>query len=445
MTSREKVLTGLVGGAVAVFLAKEVVYDGYVGLLADRSDTIIAREASLKKAKDEQKQAKDAYDDWLEIGTQTLSTEVNEAQAVLRDELVMLTHPNSGLSKVSIALSQKTRFGKNNLDVLAATVSGEGTLENVVKFLYRLHAQPYLVRVKSLVLSHPMDKDTPPNVLRMSARVETPLLPGLQKVPLALIKPVKLEDGHRPEEPRGELASVDDYHKAITKRKITQPWEPPMPLKASNPRPAPNQQLIEQTSVDLAFQPHPQAKAHNVYFGTQPNKLELIGELVDAHSIKRGDLVNGTYFWRVDETDAEGNVFQGDLWQFRITEKQIVQDTPPPPPPPPPPIPPAYPDHIVGRVLSWPGGQQVVLEVRPNPQSITAEVRLALGERLHDGTLVFVHPSGVVTEKDGQRRFHALGQPVKQLQPLTEKEFPDVYDELVKLERRVSGITGRPG
>ena len=96
---------------------------------------------------------------------------------------------------------------------------------------------------------------------------------------------------------------------------------------------------------------------------------------------------------------------------------------------------------VLGRLLSSPRGQLAVLE-RPNKQG--EDEYKEVGDEMYGGTLIYVHPTGAVTERDGQWRFHAIGDPLRSYKPLTEKDQPVVYNELMKLEQQAPGISARP-
>ncbi len=95
---------------------------------------------------------------------------------------------------------------------------------------------------------------------------------------------------------------------------------------------------------------------------------------------------------------------------------------------------------MLGRVLSSPRGQLAVLEDRARRGE---DEYKEVGEEMYGGTLIFVHPTGAVTEKDGQMRFHAIDEALRNCKPLTENEQPELYEELMKLEKRATGISAR--
>lgn len=158
-----------------------------------------------------------------------------------------------------------------------------------------------------------------------------------------------------------------------------------------------------------------------------------------------------------------GRTMLASLGEYKpMLDKKMFQPYEPPPPPRPttprqptaprqaerpaqvaPTPPPRDAQMIVGRLLSSPRGQFVVLE---DPrQRGQAEEHREIGEEMYGGTLIFVHPQGAVTEKGGERRFHAIGEPLQNCQPLTESDQPVVYHDLLKLEARMAGINRGPG
>jgi len=57
--------------------------------------------------------------------------------------------------------------------------------------------------------------------------------------------------------------------------------------------------------------------AHEVFFGTDPENLDSMGVQSETSYVVEDDLVRGTtYYWRVDEVRAKGEVTEGDVWSF---------------------------------------------------------------------------------------------------------------------------------
>ena len=100
---------------------------------------------------------------------------------------------------------------------------------------------------------------------------------------------------------------------------------------------------------------------------------------------------------------------------------------------------------VVRGLLSSPRGQLTVLEKPSKRPGEGEDEYKEVGDEMFGGTLIFIHPKGAVTEKDGVRRFHAIGQELGDFVPLTEENQPAVYHELLKLQNRTAGISQESG
>lgn len=71
-------------------------------------------------------------------------------------------------------------------------------------------------------------------------------------------------------------------------------------------------------SVTLAWTKAQKAVKHHVYLGTDKDNLQKVGETTAAAElVKDGLSTLDTYYWRVDEEDAGGNLYPGEVWTFR--------------------------------------------------------------------------------------------------------------------------------
>jgi len=108
--------------------------------------------------------------------------------------------------------------------------------------------------------------------------------------------------------------------------------------------------------------------------------------------------------------------------------------------------PPKPPDSrlVLTRVLSSPRVQQVVLEDPVN--KVVPDKRVEVGEALYNGTLIFVHLTGAVSESatDGKRLFHPVGVTLEQAQELSAARNPDVFEALRDLENGVAAGVDAP-
>jgi hypothetical protein len=105
---------------------------------------------------------------------------------------------------------------------------------------------------------------------------------------------------------------------------------------AHNPNPTPVATDVH-PSIVLVWMPGDSAVTHDIYFGTDANtvldaNLSTTGiyqgsQIRDANSFEPPVLELGKkYYWRVDEVDADANVYTGNLWQFTVADYALVDD-----------------------------------------------------------------------------------------------------------------------
>lgn len=87
---------------------------------------------------------------------------------------------------------------------------------------------------------------------------------------------------------------------------------------AVRPEPADGAKGISLGDVTLKWTPGSGAVAHNLYFGTEPTNLELLGRVKDTSTAKPSRLARDTtYYWRIDEVQADGSAEPSKVWSFR--------------------------------------------------------------------------------------------------------------------------------
>jgi len=366
MNKREKRLLIALGVGIAL-LAGRAMIRAYRGALQEYNKTISRLTTEVKQIEQERMVAAEAARQWREeIGPQTLSMDAKEAATRLRDELYALSD-KVGLADITVNIGSPQTWLRNGLNTLNGTVSGTGTLDVVVDFLFLLHRQPYNVRCQRLTLDQatrrPLrgraDADRR-GLLKMTAQLDTLILP-----PNAMVQQFATADlAAEPREtvPRTVGKTPSDYQ-ALLKRDLFAPYLPPPPERPP-----------------------------------------------------------------------------------RVTERSAPDRPPPTRTPPPPPPPDAR--MVLGRTLSSPRGQLAVLEEpvgRGRQGGPSESTYKQVGDTMYGGTLVFVHPRGAVTEREGKLLFHPLGEPLNSGKELSAKEEPIVYHELLKLKEKAKGISERPG
>ena len=105
-----------------------------------------------------------------------------------------------------------------------------------------------------------------------------------------------------------ELAEVEDY--------LYEKWL--KAVKAREPVPADGAEYV--TTPLLQWTPGDTAVKHSVYFGTTPElgpeSLVAPQQVFNMYYHVFGFEPGTTYYWRVDEIEADGNVQTGELWSF---------------------------------------------------------------------------------------------------------------------------------
>jgi len=102
------------------------------------------------------------------------------------------------------------------------------------------------------------------------------------------------------------------------------------PATASEPNPP--DKAVNVAAPLVRWTPGVTAAAHDVYFGTNPTpgQAEFAGHLPLQQTLYFSPvfLPDTTYYWRVDETDAAGNVYKGDVWSFTSAPARAYSSVP---------------------------------------------------------------------------------------------------------------------
>ncbi|MHC4534379.1 MAG: LamG-like jellyroll fold domain-containing protein [Planctomycetota bacterium] len=108
-----------------------------------------------------------------------------------------------------------------------------------------------------------------------------------------------------------------------------------LPVKAGNPNPSNNAVDVSQRAT-LSWSPGEAATSHDVYFGTDADAVKNAdtssseykgSRQLDSESYDPGQLEwDTTYYWRVDEVEADGTIQTGNIWSFTTANFIIVDD-----------------------------------------------------------------------------------------------------------------------
>lgn len=382
--------------------------------------------------------ARNGMDVWKKVGAQTLSMTPTEGINILRDELYAMSE-RVGLKNVAINPGRTASWKKTGVRRLPCSFSAAGGINEIVTFLYELETQPYLVRCTSLSLS-PSRKKEEKGLMSLSLRLDALVLPANKKV--AKVATAVLDSKQRKAVPeRLQLASAAAYSGKINAA-LFEPYKPPLPGKVVLQAPSNNAKDQDKAGVMLRWKAASGAKKYRIFLGPNAPSKRLAEITSTTYRVPAKELKEGvTYGWRVDAVNESG-VTTGDMWRFSMkgvpgvvegSDKPVEPDKPPPPD-----------GHLViGRILSSPFGQQIVLEDPRNKSD--DDQRKEVGEEVYGGTLVFVDLKGAVTEDEQGRWFHPKGEALQSRQPLTEMDQPEIFHAIRKLEERSAGISRGPG
>jgi hypothetical protein len=134
----------------------------------------------------------------------------------------------------------------------------------------------------------------------------------------------------------GAVDDVRIYNKALTPEEVVQTMRGD-PLLAWNPQPKAGANVDIRDAATLSWSPGETAVQHNVYFGTDKAAVkiagagssEYLGRQTGTIYVSTGLVAfgGGSYFWRVDEVEADGTtVHKGSVWGFTVPDYLIVDE-----------------------------------------------------------------------------------------------------------------------
>ena len=135
---------------------------------------------------------------------------------------------------------------------------------------------------------------------------------------------------------RGTIDDVRIYNRALMQEEIAEAMRAD-PMRAWSPKPANGAVTDVEKALPLSWSPGDSAAQHDVYCGTDESAVED-ADASDTTGIYRGrqnpntytpaeDVEAGqTYYWRIDEVNADTTISKGRTWSFTVGESLIVDD-----------------------------------------------------------------------------------------------------------------------
>ncbi len=229
MNRREKILLFTVVGVLAFGIALRVIRSQVIERLAAMDREIIAKTKKVADLNSQRFLTEIQKKQWAQISSEPLATDAPTAYTRMINELDALARKH-GLAnwaeRPSIA-----NAGKSGLLPLVFSIQGEGTLSQLVSFLYDLQNLPFVTQTRTMKITPLSGKQK--GTLQLSLKGETIVLPPHK---LATSMPTaNLKEGQRKEVQRTALASVKEYL-SIAQKNLFEPYKaPPAVARAPDP------------------------------------------------------------------------------------------------------------------------------------------------------------------------------------------------------------------
>lgn len=232
MSRREKILAVVVVGLLVVVVGGKLMGRLVIGPARQLDARIRAAEARRRQMESTLQQKSAYIAQWVELGSRTLGPDDARARTRLDWQVKALLEQH-GLRRASVHPLGTRTNSKTELKEVPFAVTAEGSLRQIVGFLYSFYRLPYLLRLRELTLS-PTGR-TGSGTIKMSIKIETLVLPVTKYVQAV----VSAEGSANPLEGHGRLgknATLGSYA-GIYQKEIFAAWKPPKPKPPPPPKP----------------------------------------------------------------------------------------------------------------------------------------------------------------------------------------------------------------
>jgi len=124
----------------------------------------------------------------------------------------------------------------------------------------------------------------------------------------------------------GDIDDVRLYDRVLTAEEIAT-----LAMRPKSYKPDPGDgALVEASSIVLTWVPGDFAAQHAVYIGTNPDPGPAEMKVLQAEATYTAtDLVQEeTYYWRIDDVEADGTIRTGDVWSFWVAPQRAYDPQP---------------------------------------------------------------------------------------------------------------------
>lgn len=261
MTTREKVLAGVVGGAVVLLGGSKLLGRAVLAPLESTRHSLQLARQKRDNLRQFVRAHRDVAQRWQQYTARTLSADMEQAKVAFLDRIARLLDRHGLTAKRSLA-PQTPRRQKSGIVLIPLQVRISGSLESVVGFMCDLRQQPYLARL-SKVTMRAAERDqargkrggSEPAALTLSltaTSVVLPRIPGIAHLPFDDRQPAPARLAHQPQAYQ-QIASVnffEPYRPPVqVVRKPGRPANRP-PAPRPRPKPRPNMVLVGVSSLN---------------------------------------------------------------------------------------------------------------------------------------------------------------------------------------------------
>lgn len=218
LSKREKRLAIAVGG-LGVPLALWLLYGLICGDIDVLKNEIVVQQANLEKFQEQVIRGKKAQDRMAQWNRQALPSDAARAGSLYQTWLLEIAG-KAGFRQKKVEPGEARSRG-DVYQQLPFTVRGQGTLDELVKFLYEFYSAGHLHQIRRLMI-RPLEKSKD---LDLVITIEA----------LSLPKADRKEELSKEVGKRLALGSVEAYRKAIAGRNVLAPYQPPT-VAAAPPR-----------------------------------------------------------------------------------------------------------------------------------------------------------------------------------------------------------------
>jgi hypothetical protein len=274
MTRRERRLAMALGATVAVALLYQLTSALIIGPIRTMDKGIESSRRTAGELRGKLDTARDERELWVQFATRAIGTEDNQAEArVWLDNKIKDLVQDAGLAKLSLSPGQARRVKKTQLITLPWTVTAEGTLQAVTRFLHHFYMLPFHVKITGLELTN-RGRQAEGSV-RMEAKIEALIMPtgeGLPPVAPADLNPEKWPPPHKELLPGEMLAYAE-----ISRRDIFTGREP-APVQLPPPPTQRETTIVDRSPRQPAPPPPPPARLNTIVQAllTYPGKQEVV-------------------------------------------------------------------------------------------------------------------------------------------------------------------------